>query len=32
MEPNLSQIRWKLTARYVVISAFVLLMFGIAVF
>ena len=32
MEPDLSRIRWKLTGRYVLISAFVLLVFGIAVF
>ena len=32
MEPDLSRIRWKLTGRYVVISSFVLVMFGIAVF
>ena len=32
MEPDLSRIRWKLTGRYAVISSFVLVMFGIAVF
>ncbi len=32
MEPDLSRIRRKLTGRYVVISAFVLLVFGLAVF
>lgn len=32
MEPDLSRIRRKLTGRYVVISAFVLLIFGLAVF
>jgi signal transduction histidine kinase len=32
MERDLSRIRWKLTGRYVLISAFVLLAFGIAVF
>jgi len=32
MEPDLSRIRWKLTGRYVLISAFVLLVFGVAVY
>ena len=32
MEPDLSRIRWNLTGRYVVISGFVLLLFGVAVF
>ncbi|MBM5793592.1 MAG: HAMP domain-containing histidine kinase, partial [Cyanobacteria bacterium K_DeepCast_0m_m1_088] len=32
MEPDLSRIRWKLTGRYVLISGFVLLVFGVAVF
>lgn len=32
MEPDLSRIRWKLTGRYALISCFVLVMFGIAVF
>ncbi len=32
MEPDLSRIRRKLTGRYVVISAFILLVFGLAVF
>lgn len=32
MEPDLSRIRWQLTGRYVLMSAFVLLVFGLAVF
>ena len=32
LEPDLSRIRWNLTGRYVVISGFVLLLFGVAVF
>jgi signal transduction histidine kinase len=32
MEPDLSRIRWKLTGRYVLISGFVLLVFGVVVF